>query len=181
MSDSTRRDGDTPAEASAKYRALLGEGEAPVTEARIKFPRHGLHVFHVGDSVTFTDKIGRVHTGPVTEFEKHGAHVLATVRTEDGLMPIEVRRVLPAEFPEAVAMAAKGTPAHLACGTLVRVSIKGRPLGGIADGDLAVVLTDKGLRVNVARLGGAGDSYARVGHDSLTVVTADPRTGALSE
>jgi hypothetical protein len=41
-------------------------------------------------------------------------------------------------------------------------------------------MADALAKADVARLGGAGDSYARVSHDALTVVTVDPRTGELS-
>lgn len=153
-----------------------------MTSAVIRFPARdgGPHTYHLGDEVTFTDKLARVNTGPIKEFEKAEGRVYVTVSTDNGLMLIELRRVLPAEFPQAVAMAEKGTPEHLACGTLVRVTLKGKPLGGIESGDLAVVIADKGQRVNVAKLGGHQDSYARVGHDCLTVVKVDPQTGILN-
>jgi hypothetical protein len=152
-----------------------------ITSAGVKFPRTGTHIFHLGDQVTFTDKLARVHTGPITKFERIERYTHVTVTTEHGAMLIELRRVLPAELPEAVALAAAGTPGHLVAGTLVRVTLKGKALGGINDGDLAVVIADKGPLVNVARLGGHQDSYARLSHASLTVVTVDPRTAALSE
>jgi hypothetical protein len=156
--------------------------EEAITEASIKFPPEegGVHVYHVDDQVVFTDKLARVNKGPITEFEQYDRKVYVTVSTEHGLMMVELRRVLFEGHPRAAAMLERGTPDHLACGTLVRVRVKGKPLGGICNGDLAVVLADKGQRVNVARLGGAGDAYARVSHDSLTVVKVDPRTGELA-
>jgi hypothetical protein len=58
---------------------------------------------------------------------------------------------------------------YLDCGTLVRyVGVK--TIAGIAPGDLGVVLVDRGGRVNVAKLGGAGGRYLRASHGSLRVV-----------
>lgn len=178
--DSTRQDGDTPAEASAKYRALLGEtseGQAAITSADVRFPGEGVHTYHVGDQVTFTDKYQQVHTGPIDRFERYEGKMYMTVRHPEGWgMLCPAAKVLPAEHPRAVAMAAPVT--HLPCGTVVRVSLpRGKSYGGISDGDLGVVLADKGQRVNVARLGGHGDQYGRFTHAVLAVVRLDPRTG----
>jgi hypothetical protein len=153
-----------------------------ITSADVRFPASegGVHTYHVGDSVTFTDKWKQVHTGPVTRFERVERDVYATVRTlRMGLCLVSVRHLLPAEHPRAVAMARPVT--HLHPGTVVRVSMPaGKSWGGLADGELAAVLADKGQLVNVARLGGAGGHYARLPHDALAVVTADPRTGTVS-
>jgi hypothetical protein len=63
--------------------------------------------------------------------------------------------------------------AHLPCGTLVRVSLR-KEVAWLHTGDLAVVLVDKGERVNVAPLGGHEDRYARLPRQALTIV--DPKS-----
>lgn len=154
---------------------------AEITSADVRFPASegGVHTYHVGDRVTFRDKYQRVHTGPINRFERYERAMYATVRHPEGYgMLVSVRHLLPAGHPRAVAMAKPFE--HLACGTVVRVKLpKGKSYGGISDGDLGVVLADKIARVNVAKLGGSGDSYGRFSHDALTVVELDPRTGAV--
>jgi hypothetical protein len=156
---------------------MIGTDEA-ITEASIRFPREGVHVYRLGDQVTFTDKYSRVHTGPIRAFERYDGtgKMLAVVQTDSIGTLISLAKVLPAEHPRAIEMAKP--VAHLACGTVVRVALPaGKSYGGIGDGDLGVVIADKGVRVNVARLGGHGDSYGRLTHDVLTVVTLDPDAG----
>ena len=63
---------------------------------------------------------------------------------------------------------------HLCCGTLVRLSGLRGGSRVLNDGDLGVVLVDKGERVNIAPLGGFEDRYGRFPRRCLTVV--DPRT-----
>ncbi len=61
---------------------------------------------------------------------------------------------------------------HLVCGTLVRVSglREGKAAAGLTNGCLAVVLVDKGERVNVAVIGGFEDRYGRLPRQMLTRV-----------
>jgi hypothetical protein len=156
------------------YRDLLnGTDDTGITTADVRFPREGVHTYHLNDSVTFRDKYKRVHTGPITRFERVERKIYATVQADGIGMVLAVSHLLPAEHPDAVAMAAPAT--HLPCGTVVRVKqAKGKTYGGIADGGLGVVLADKIDLVNVAKLGGEptsrGDSYGKFSHASLTVV-----------
>lgn len=148
-----------------------------ITSGDVRFPGEGVHTYHLNDRVTFADKYQHVHTGPIIGFERYAGKLLVTVQTDNINMLVSLAKVLPAEHPRAIAMAQPVV--HLVCGTVVRVKLpRGKSYGGIADGDLGVVMADKGQRVNVAKLGGSGDSYGRFTHDILTVVTLDPRTGA---
>jgi hypothetical protein len=63
---------------------------------------------------------------------------------------------------------------HLVAGTLVRVHNGKHDRDWLNDGDLGVVLVDKGERVNVAPLGGYEDRYGRLPRRMLTVV--DPKS-----
>lgn len=75
--------------------------------------------------------------------------------------------------PGAARPAAPQAPAYLPPGTLVRY--KGlKAIAGIAPGGLAVVITDKFTKVNIARLGGHDGEYMRTAHYWLEVV--DPAT-----
>jgi hypothetical protein len=156
---------------------------APITSAAINFPKpHGRHVYSLGDQVVFRER-SRVLSGTITGFERFeqgGVFKIAvSVSTAAGSVLISLAKVLFADHPDAVRMLKPVE--HLVCGTLVRVSGLRKNYGGIGNGDLAVVLADKGRLVNVALLGGAGDAYGRLSHDALTVVTVDPRTGAVAK
>jgi hypothetical protein len=163
-------------------KSTRADGADVTTSADVRFPASegGVHTYRIGDQVTFRDKYQQVHTGPIDRFERYEGKVWVIVRHPEGYgMLCPLVKVLPAEHPRAVAMARPVT--HLACGTVVRVKLpRGKSYGGMSDGDLGVVLADKIARVNVAKLGGSGDSYGRFSHDVLTVVTVDPRTGVLS-
>lgn len=151
----------------------------PITSANVRYPANqgGTHTFHVGDTVVFRDKYQHVRTGPVKAFESTDGKAYATVEADGILMLVGLRYLLFPEHPRAAEMLAPVT--HLACGTVVRVSLAaGKSYGGMTDGDLGVVLADKGALVNVAKLGGCEDRYGRFRHAILTVVTLDPRTGA---
>ncbi len=63
---------------------------------------------------------------------------------------------------------------HLVVGTLVRIKNLSTPKGWMQNGSLAVVLVDKGERVNVAPLGGYEDRYARLPHSMIEVVSLSP-------
>ena len=63
--------------------------------------------------------------------------------------------------------------AHLVCGTLVRLNGVRQEKGWLKNGNLGVVLVDKGDRINVAPLGGHEDRYARLPRHMVTVV--DPQ------
>jgi hypothetical protein len=63
--------------------------------------------------------------------------------------------------------------AHLVCGTLVRLNGVRQDKGWLRNGNLGVVLVDKGDRINVAPLGGKEDRHARLPRRRVTVV--DPK------
>jgi hypothetical protein len=153
-----------------------------ITTAVIRFPApYGPHTYKLGDVVVFINR-GHGFSGPITEFERYEGKTYATVSVpEFGSTLIELAKVLFVEHPDAAKMLKPGE--HLVCGTLVRVhGLKaGKISEVISNGDLAVVMADKGRLVNVARLGGNGDRYGRLSHDHLTVVKVDPRTGAVTE
>ncbi len=151
---------------------------ATITEAAILFSKKdgGLHTFRIGDEVTFTDRYLGVHTGIIVQFERVEGLTYITVREDEGSHYVELRRVHPAGSPGAERLIAESAAAqtHLAAGTLVRVTLPaGKSYGGVGNGDLAVVLQDKGQRVNVARLGGHKDAYARLSHTALVVVSPE--------
>lgn len=150
-----------------------------ITSANVRFPASegGVHTFKVGDQVVFADKYQHARTGPVKTFERIGAKAYATVEADGIPMLVALGHLLFPEHPRAVELLKPVV--HLVCGTVVRVQLPaGKQYGGIKDGDLGVVLIDKGARVNVAKLGGCADKYGRFTHGILTVVTLDPRTGA---
>jgi hypothetical protein len=83
--------------------------------------------------------------------------------------------VVPPPVTSTAAGTAQSVPlldpvAHLVCGTLVRVHNARHGASFLNDGDLGVVLVDKGERVNVAPLGGFEDRYGRLPRRMLTVV-----------
>jgi hypothetical protein len=152
--------------------------KAPITKAAIKYRQKdgGLHTFHLNDRVTFLDGRQRAHTGAIVKFERAGIdnpYMYVTVREDEGSHFVELRRVVPAGTAMAQRMLAEAEAAQVTLhpGTLVRVTLaRGKSYGGVADGDLAVVLADKGRLVNVAKLGGHGGAYARLSHSILHVV-----------
>jgi hypothetical protein len=155
---------------------------AEITTAVIRFPRPiGPHTYNLNDQVVFTDR-GHPYTGPITEFERWEGHIYVTVKHPEGCgRMVDLRKVLFIDHPDAAAMAAPVT--HLRNGTVVRVTMPaGKTWGGMTDGDLGVVMADKGQLVNVVRLGGdtrEREGYARLTHDALTVVRIDARTGCI--
>jgi hypothetical protein len=69
-----------------------------------------------------------------------------------------VRPAGPNDFPGTIQNMPLHEPIpHLAAGTLVRGGSLRKPPAWIREGDLGVVLVDKGERVNVAPLGGFED------------------------
>jgi hypothetical protein len=163
--------------------------DAPVmTTAVIRFPRPiGPHTYNLNDEVVFLDR-GQGRTGRIAEFERHGGNIYVIVADVPvfGRVLVDLRKVLFIEHPKAAAMAAPLT--HLPMGTLVRAhGLKpGKTLGGIGNGDLAVVTADKGRLVNLAKLGSwqddkGRDGYARLTRDYFTVVQVDARTGVITE
>lgn len=182
-SKSTSQDGPS-AEARAKYRAILdGTDQPAVTEGTIRFPRPiGPHTYHVDDEVALHDR-GQGRIGRITKFERIEGMLYVHVDTGDGIIGVQLRKVLFTGHPDAAAMAAPVV--HLKTGTVARVKIPaGKTWGGMRTGDLGVVTADKGQLVNVVKLGGDDSprpGYARLTHDALTVVRLDPRTGAVIE
>jgi hypothetical protein len=155
--------------------------KAPITSAVVKFPKKdgGPHMYRPGHEVTFLDRYQRAHTGNILSFERDAAspYMYVTVAEGDGGRHfVELRRCVPAGSAMAAHMYAEAEAAQVTLhpGTLVRVTLpKGKSYGGVSDGDLAVVLADKGRLVNVARLGGHGGAYARLSHSILHVVSPD--------
>ena len=149
-----------------QYRLLLS-GDAPEDwQAGINRPLHAL----VGLE-------GRRFAGRTFEVVKINTRTYQLKPLDGGLL-VNASKELVTDAPETrtAAGTAQDVPLmeHLAIGTLVRVrGLVQQPLGGIRNDDLAVVIADKGERVNIALLGGHGDQYARVGHRALTVV--DPK------
>lgn len=80
--------------------------------------------------------------------------------------------VIPTGLTHTPASTAQDVPIveHLCCGTLVRLSGLRGGSRFLNDGDLGVVLVDKGERINVAPLGGFEDRYGRFPRRCLTVV-----------
>jgi hypothetical protein len=182
-------DTQTPtAEQKAAYRAALDGTDSPaITTAVIRFPPPiGPHTYSLNDEVAFYDR-GQGRAGRITEFERRERDIYVTVDVpEFGMVLVDLRKALFIEHPKAAAMAAP-VP-RLPMGTVVRAhGLKpGKTYGGIGDGDLAVVIADKGRLVNLARLGSwqddkGRDGYARLAHDYLTVVTVDARTGTVTD
>jgi hypothetical protein len=162
---------------------MTGTDES-ITTASIRFPRPiGSHVYNLNDEVVFHDR-GHGYTGPITAFQRHDGHIYATIAHPEGYgTQVDLRKVLFIDHPDAAAVL---TPIrHLRNGTVVRVTMpRGKTWGGMTTGDLGVVLADKGQLVNIVKLGGDDserESYARLTHDALTVMTVDPRTGTVSE
>lgn len=95
----------------------------------------------------------------------------------NGGIPVNASKELVTDAPvtSTAAGTAQSVPladpvAHLVCGTLVRVHNGKHDRDWLKDGDLGVVLLDKGERVNVAPLGGFEDRYGRLPRRMLTVV-----------
>lgn len=169
---------------SGQYRSLLGQGTEDIKTAVVRFPKPiGPHAYGIGDTVVFLYR-GHGITGTINRFDRAERKTYATVETEaEGLIMENISKLLFEGHPDFVARA-KPIP-HLPEGGVVRVSglPKGKSYAGIGEGDLAVVMADKGHLVNLVKLGGwAGrGAYARLTHDVLTLVTIDPRTGAITE
>ena len=89
----------------------------------------------------------------------------------DGGRKVRASKELVLTSPRTLAERLDTHTQHLVCGTLVRVSGLSKVIAGISNGDLGVVIRDGGERVNVAKLGGFEDRYARLPHRMLTVVT----------
>lgn len=145
--------------------------------------------FKVGDEVTFYWK-GRLRlTGVITEFEKLSAYtdqpadteVVATVRVPGNTLAdhggnygaLKLSKLTHADHPlvKAAAAVPKQKP-----GALVRVAgLRGKVIAGVSDGSVAVVLADKGDRLNVVAVGGSADlhQYLRVPRHMVTPVALD--------
>jgi hypothetical protein len=124
--------------------------------------------------VVFMDRWNRVHEGTITELHKpdeygNGWSASVNVPGDCGYF-VALSRIAPKGTPRAAQYLASAQT--LTIGTLVRVSglPEGKTYGGLGNGDLGVVMADKGALVNVAKLGGHGNGYARLSHTALTVV-----------
>jgi hypothetical protein len=132
-------------------------------------------IVRVGDRVVFRDKYKGVHTGTIAAFERDGGAVSAHIKdVEDETCGYVVGMSSVTKVGSALAESWLHPAAHLNPGQVVLVTFTGaartKVYGGVADGDLAVVLQDKGDLVNVAKLCGTGrDQYARLPHSCLTV------------
>lgn len=139
-------------------------------------------VIRVGDRVVFRDKYKTVYTGTIEKFSPTGG-----TTTNVHLTDVEDVKGKPLGYGHVVqntqvthldtplAHSWLHPPQHLTMGQIVRVTLTGKDAaktyGGLGNGDIGIVLQDKGDRVNVAKLGGAGrDTYARFTHSVLTVV-----------
>lgn len=128
----------------------------------------------VGSEVVFKDRFGEVREGSITRFEQDDAGKITGASIK---VPGDISYLI-----NLSKIALKGTPlaaeflapvVHLTMGTMVEVHDlpAGKKYGGVGNGDIGVVLADKGDRVNVALLGGTGkDEYGRFPHRCLSVV-----------
>ena len=132
----------------------------------------------VGDRVVFRDRWDVARTGTVRNFERveGSSRPLAHITDVEGETTGYVVSMTKVAVP--------GTPlaeqwlhpaSHVPPGTLVRADypakFRHKTYGGLAHGDLGVVLQDKGDIVNIVKFGGTGrDEYARLPHRSFTVV-----------
>lgn len=131
-------------------------------------------IVRINDKVAFLDRWGGAHEGTIKQFHAAGQYgrgkaVTVTALDGDGTHIVPFSSIAPFGSPRANDMLAPKQ--YLVAGTLVRVTLPaGKTIAGIGNGDLGIVLADKGQRVNVAKLGGFGGQYLRTGHTALTVV-----------
>jgi hypothetical protein len=142
-----------------------------------------------GSRVVFRDKYKTAHVGTVERFEHNdrgkivGAHIVGVESESLAVSRYLVGISQVAQYGTVAAERWLHPAAHLNPGQVVLVTfaerVRAKTFGGVAHGDLGVVLQDKGDMVNVAKLCGTDkDQYARLPHSALTVVDV---SGAIME
>jgi hypothetical protein len=150
---------------SAQQQRLLANGDAPEPTQRKTYKK---------DDLVGLD--GAKHRGRTFRVEKVNPTTYL-LNPLDGGIQVRAQRLLVTAPPVTVTPAgtSQDVPlhdpiAHLVVGTLVRFTSLRNPPAWVKEGDLGVVIVDKGERVNVAPLGGFEDRYMRLPRRAVTVV-----------
>jgi hypothetical protein len=144
------------------------------------------HTYKVGETVVYKDgPQGKAYTAEIVSWEPTGkttwnVHLTNLVSAKTGKPESWGVGTTPTHIAPLDSLQGRewlSPPKHLTPGTVVRITLTGaavgKTYGGVSHGDLAVVLQDKGERVNVAKLGGSPtgrDSYGRFPHSMLAAV-----------
>jgi hypothetical protein len=176
-SSSAQRDADLKALRELGFSNLPADQQARLVSGGELDEAAGVPAFKIGDLVGLDPTLatgGAKYRGVTFKVLKVNPKTLK-------LQPLNGGRVINADKLLIVPPPETTTPAgtsqdgplieHLPAGTLVRLNGVRQEKGWLRNGNLGVVLVDKGDRINVAPLGGhPDDTYARLPRRMVTVV-----------